>query len=71
VQAVSGEEGVSQSRWRLWCNRRMQVQGVCIVFQCADYGLKLMDNGLDEKDRREWLLRLMDVLNEARTAGKI
>jgi hypothetical protein len=56
-------------RWQLWIDRKERVQGVCIVHRCADTGLKMMPNGLDERDRREFCEKLVKILNGARDCG--
>ena len=51
--------------WQLWLDKKDHVQGVAIVYRCADKALKLMPDGRNERDRREWLEDLCKVLNYA------
>ncbi len=62
--------------WQLWIEPAKRgkdecVMGVAIVHRASDYGLRMMDNGLDDKDRRIWCEKLRDVLNAARKRGEI
>lgn len=62
--------------WHLWIEpaKRGQdetVMGVAIVHRASDYGLRMMSNGLDERDRRIWCEKLRDVLNAAHQRGEI
>ena len=52
-----------KDEWTLWHNSRGRLEGVAIVYRCADYGLKLMPNGLSEADRLQWCEDLCLVLN--------
>jgi hypothetical protein len=62
--------------WQLWIEPAKRghdetVMGVAIVHRASDYGLRMMDNGLDAKDRRIWCEKLRDVLNAARNRGEL
>lgn len=62
--------------WQLWIEPAKRghdeaVMGVAIVHRASAYGLRMMSNGLDERDRRIWCEKLRDALNAARQRGEI
>lgn len=61
------------SRWQLAVedDESEHVAGAFIMFLGGEYVLELRDNGLDNRNRREWCDRLVVVLNAARDRGEL
>lgn len=61
------------NRWQLAVedDENERVAGAFIIFLGGEYVLELRDNGLDNRNRREWCNRLVAVLNAARERGEL
>lgn len=61
------------SRWQLAVedDESERVAGAFIMFLGGEFVLELRDNGLDNRNRREWCNKLVEVLNAARDRGEL